>query len=34
MDNHAQWEIRKAAEIIYDIVMEIAPALFEDLKTS
>ncbi len=34
MDSHAQWEIRKAAGIIYGIVMEAAPTLFEDLKTS
>lgn len=33
LDSHAQWEIREAAGIIFDIVMEVAPLLFEDLKS-
>ena len=32
MDKHAQWEIRAMAKKMFDLVMEVAPALFEDLK--
>ena len=32
MDRHAQWEIRQLACRMYDLVMEVAPPLFEDLR--
>jgi len=32
LDNHAQWEIRLVAQTMFDLVMEVAPALFEDIK--
>jgi thymidylate synthase (FAD) len=32
MDKHAQWEIRKMAQLMFDEVMKVAPVFFEDLK--
>lgn len=32
LDLHAQWEIRRMACMMFDEVMDVAPALFEDLK--
>lgn len=33
LEKHAQWEIRTLAGKMYDLVLEVAPALFEDLQT-
>lgn len=33
LSTRAQWEIRKAANIILDELIKIAPSVFEDLKT-
>ncbi len=33
LEKHAQWEIRKLAQRMYDLVHEVAPPLFEDLQT-
>jgi thymidylate synthase (FAD) len=33
LEKHAQWEIRTLAGKMYDLVREVAPALFEDLQT-
>jgi len=32
MSNKAQWEIREAAGRMFELVMEVAPELFEDMK--
>ncbi len=32
LDKHAQWEIREMAQKIFDIIYELYPVLFEDLK--
>ena len=33
LDKHAQWEIREMAKRMYDLVIELAPALFDDMKS-
>jgi thymidylate synthase (FAD) len=33
LEKHAQWEIQKLAQKMFDLVNEVAPPLFEDLQS-